>query len=361
MVTSSLSSEKAGNQSYQNNHMRLIFKEGFSFSGFERNTLFLNEKGQRFVDISGISGVDSISDGRAAVVADFDNDGDSDLFVTNIQGEGHQLFRNNLGNRNHFLRVTLEGRESGRDAFGAIVRLKTSLGTQTRIKSGGSGFLAQSDSRPLFGLGTQDEIAWLEVVWPSGLVQRYPGPAVNSSVKLVEGDPVLQRLKERRGRLPEPVGKGETHWMKLGLTHGDPLPQLELGPLVSADNEQPGLQTLRPDRPYVINFWATYCGPCVKEMPELQRLSSKLSEAGFQLIGVSLDDQDFGRVKKFGEQLGVTYPLFRTNPATIQRVFPSGEMFIPLSLVVDANGRVVDVMAGWNAETERKIRKLIEP
>ena len=149
--------------------------------------------------------------------------------------------------------------------------------------------------------------------------------------------------------------------MKLGLTHGDPLPQLELGPLVSADNEQPGLQTLRPDRPYVINFWATYCGPCVKEMPELQRLSSKLSEAGFQLIGVSLDDQDFGRVKKFGEQLGVTYPLFRTNPATIQRVFPSGEMFIPLSLVVDANGRVVDVMAGWNAETERKIRKLIEP
>ena len=210
MVTSSLSSEKAGNQSYQNNHMRLIFKEGFSFSGFERNTLFLNEKGQRFVDISGISGVDSISDGRAAVVADFDNDGDSDLFVTNIQGEGHQLFRNNLGNRNHFLRVTLEGRESGRDAFGAIVRLKTSLGTQTRIKSGGSGFLAQSDSRPLFGLGTQDEIAWLEVVWPSGLVQRYPGPAVNSSVKLVEGDPVLQRLKERRGRLPEPVGKGET-------------------------------------------------------------------------------------------------------------------------------------------------------
>lgn len=341
--------------------MRLIFKDGFSFSGFERNTLFLNEKGQRFVDISGISGVDSISDGRAAVVADFDNDGDSDLFVTNIQGEGHQLFRNNLGNRHNFLRVTLEGRESGRDAFGTIVRLKTSLGTQTRIKSGGSGFLAQSDSRPLFGLGTQDEIHWLEVVWPSGLVQRYPGPEVNSSVKLVEGYSVLERLKEKRGRLPDSVGRGEAHWMKLGLKHGDPLPRLELGPLVSASTKQPGLQTLRPDRPYLINFWATYCGPCIEEMPELQRLSSKLSEAGFQLIGVSLDDQDFGRVKKFGERLGVTYPLFRTNPATIQRVFRSGEIFIPLSLVVDAGGRVVDVLAGWNAETERKIRKLIEP
>ena len=357
MVASSLSSEEAGNETYQSDHMRLIFEQGFSFSGFERNTLFLNDRGRRFVDISGISGADSIADGRAAVVADFDNDGDSDLFVTNIQGEGHQLFRNNLGHRQHFLRVTLEGKASGRDAFGTVVRLKTALGTQTRIKSGGNGFLALPDPRPLFGLGSQTEIEWLEVVWPSGLVQRFPGPGVGSSVKAVEGDSQLELLKEVRGRLPDPLESDEIYWQKLGLQRGDPLPLLELGSLQSADDGR--LDALSSGQPYVINFWATFCGPCIREMPELELLHPRLKEAGYRLIGVSLDEQDFDRVREFGDRLGVTYPLYRTNPESVQRIFKSGEMFIPLSLVVDGQGRVVDIMAGWNAESERKFQELV--
>ena len=358
MVASSLSSEESGNQTYQSDHMRLIFEQGFSFSGFERNTLFLNDRGRRFVDISGISGADSIADGRAAVVADFDNDGDSDLFVTNIQGQGHQLFRNNLGHRQHFLRVTLEGKESGRDAFGTVVRLKSALGTQTRIKSGGNGFLAQPDPRPLFGLGNQTEIEWLEVVWPSGLVQRFPGPRVGSSLKVVEGDSQLELLKEVRGRLPDPLKGDDVYWQKLGLQPGDPLPLLELGSLQGAGEDQ--LEAVSTGEQYVINFWATFCGPCLREMPELELLHQGLKEAGYKLIGVSLDEQDFERVKGFGDRLGVTYPLYRTNPESVQRIFQSGEMFIPLSLVVDSQGRVVDIMAGWNADSERKFKELLE-
>ncbi len=356
MVASSLKSEEAGNQTYQSDHMRLIFEQGFSFSGFERNTLFLNERGRRFVDISGISGADSIADGRSVVVADFDNDGDSDLFVTNIQGEGHQLFRNNLGSKQHFLRVTLEGKQSGRDAFGTLVRLKTALGTQTRIKSGGSGFLAQPDPRPLFGLGSQTKIEWMEVVWPSGLVQRFPGPRVNSSVKAVEGDSQVVVLEEVRGRLPDPLGSDDIYWQKLGLQRGDPLPLLELGSL----QDDVELEALGTGQPYVINFWATYCGPCIREMPELEVLQAGLKEAGYKVIGVSLDEQDFDRVRQFGDRLGVTYPLYRTNPESVQRIFKSGEIFIPLSLVVDNQGRLVDIMAGWNPESERKFEKLLE-
>ncbi len=337
--------------------MRLIFEQGFSFSGFERNTLFLNDRGRRFVDISGISGADSIADGRAAVAADFDNDGDSDLFVTNIQGQGHQLFRNNLGHRQHFLRVTLEGRESGRDAFGTVVRLKTALGTQTRIKSGGSGFLAQPDPRPLFGLGGQTEIEWLEVAWPSGLVQRFPGPRVGSSLKVVEGNSHLELLEEVRGRLPDPLKGDDIYWQKLGLEPGDPLPLLELGSLQGAGEGE--LDALSTGEQYVINFWATFCGPCLREMPELELLHGGLKDAGYSLIGVSLDEQDFDRVSQFGDRLGVTYPLYRTNPESVQRIFQSGEMFIPLSLVVNSQGRVVDLMAGWNAESERKFEKLL--
>ena len=71
-----------GNETYQNDHLSLIFRDGFSFSGFERDLLSLNIQGDRFKDISGVSGIDSVLDGRAAVLADFDNDGDLDVFLT---------------------------------------------------------------------------------------------------------------------------------------------------------------------------------------------------------------------------------------------------------------------------------------
>ena len=153
--------------------MNLLFREGLSFSGFERDALFLNLESRGFQDISGVSGIDSISDGRAAVLADFDNDGDLDIFLTATQGEGHLLFKNNVGQANNFIRVVLEGRDSGRDAFGAVVRLKTAHGVQTRVCSGGNGFLAQPDPRLLFGLGQKEEAEWMEVLWPSGRTQRF--------------------------------------------------------------------------------------------------------------------------------------------------------------------------------------------
>src|SRR5829696_9950903 len=133
-----------------------MFGQGFSFSGYERDPPYLNLGGKKFTDISGVSGIDSITDGRAGVFADFDNDGDLDVFVTTIQGQAHLLFRNNVGQENNWLRVALEGSgktAGGRDAFGAVVRVKTSQGTLTKIKSGGSGFVSQHDPRLLFGLG----------------------------------------------------------------------------------------------------------------------------------------------------------------------------------------------------------------
>jgi len=172
---------------------------GRSFAGYERDTLFLNLGTQRFMDISGISGIDSITDGRAAVYADFDNDGDLDIFVTTLSG--NLLFRNEVGQSSSFLRVTLEGTRSGRDAFGAVVRLHSSSGVQTRVKAGGEGHLSQHDPRLLFGLGADTRADWLEVTWPSGSKQRFEGLRANQSVKITEGSKGLVIVREPRSRL----------------------------------------------------------------------------------------------------------------------------------------------------------------
>jgi hypothetical protein len=161
-------------------------KEGYSFSGYERDLLCLNLRNGRFLDVSGASGADSITDGRAAVFLDYDDDGDTDVFLRAMHGPAHLLFRNEVGQRRKWVRVEVSGTRSGRDAFGTVVRMKTSQGILARVKSGGSGFLAQHDPRLLFGLLDDDRAEWLEVTWPGGRKERLPGPRAGETVRLRE-------------------------------------------------------------------------------------------------------------------------------------------------------------------------------
>ena len=90
--------ETVGSQAYFKRHyFEKIFAEGWSFSGFERNKVFLNRQDGTFLDISGVSGADSPTDGRGTVFGDFDNDGDTDVFVHTTQKSRHLLFRNDRG------------------------------------------------------------------------------------------------------------------------------------------------------------------------------------------------------------------------------------------------------------------------
>ena len=84
--------------------MTALLEEGFSFSGYERDLLSLNLGDGTFLDISGCSGIDSLSDGRGSVYGDFDNDGDLDLYVANDYGRNN-LYRNDQG---HFSDVAAE-------------------------------------------------------------------------------------------------------------------------------------------------------------------------------------------------------------------------------------------------------------
>ncbi len=174
-------------QKFLGEHLALL-KQGRSFSGYERSRVWLNRRGGRFVDISGVSGADTIADGRAAIFWDFDDDGDTDIFLRAMHGPAHFLFRNEIGNRANWLRVALTGTKSGRDAFGAVVRVKTSAGILTKIKSGGAGFLSQHDPRLLFGLGQDKAVEWIEVTWPSGKKQRLKGAKAGTFVKVEEAE-----------------------------------------------------------------------------------------------------------------------------------------------------------------------------
>jgi peroxiredoxin len=355
-VAASEKAERAGSEQYHENHMGAIFKEGFSFSGYERDFLTMNMGDGTFLNISGVSGVDSISDGRGSVFADFDNDGDLDIFLTTAQREAHYLYRNNVGNLNGFVRLELEGTNSGRDAFGALIRVKSSIGVQTKLLAGGSGFLSQHDTRPLFGLGADERAEWVEVVWPDGVVQRIEDVRSGQTLRLVQGSEAFVTVDERRIELVDPLDPHEAFLSGLGFRRGEPLPDLNL---FDIDGEAVRLDGIvGTGRPVLVNFWATWCGPCAKEMPELQRMRSSFRDAGIDLIGISVDLDTKDAVAGYVEARGVDYPIYTTDEAALESLYPSGEATVPLTLLLDGDGRVAQVHSGWSDESAKALNEL---
>jgi thiol-disulfide isomerase/thioredoxin len=343
----------------RNDQNRLIFKKGFSFSGYERDALFMNREGKKFTDISGVSGIDSISDGRASVFADFDNDGDEDVFLTAIQGPAHLLFRNNVGQDNHWLRIILEGgKETGRDAYGSVVRVKTTAGTLTKVKAGGSGFLSQGDPRLLFGLGQDPAAQSIEVTWSNGRVENFSADAsAGNTLRLRYGTGRAEKIELAHAKLPDPLTKAESLARGLKFKVGERLPSIEVR---SSSGEAVYLRDLvRPGRRTVVNLWATWCVPCVKEMPELNRLRPALFRNGVDLFGLNVDTDPDAHIPEFLQKVPVDYPIYKGGAAAAEQLFATDEVTVPLSVVVDRQGNVEQLISGWSPETKQKFDALI--
>jgi enediyne biosynthesis protein E4 len=108
--------------------------------------------------------------GRGSAVADYDNDGDVDIAVSN-SGQALQLLRND-GKHGNWIGFLLVGRKSNRQGIGARVTVETEAGRQTREARAGESYLSSSDPRFHFGLGKATVVKRVEIRWPSGAVQE---------------------------------------------------------------------------------------------------------------------------------------------------------------------------------------------
>ncbi|MBL9139158.1 MAG: CRTAC1 family protein [Verrucomicrobiales bacterium] len=173
------------------------------------NRLFRNEGGQRFHEITTAAGVGHLQKGHGVAFADFDNDGDQDVYLV-VGGAlpsdhyPNALFRN-PGFGNHWLTLRLEGVRSHRAALGARIRVE--LETETGPRSvyrvvGTGGSFGASPLRQEMGLGSARSIRWVEIHWPSGgIVQRFEGLAMDRFYRLREGDPEARPLPARSFQL----------------------------------------------------------------------------------------------------------------------------------------------------------------
>ena len=165
--------------------------ERLDYKYLQSKLLFRNTGTGRFQQTTDKVGADFSrpSGGRGAAFADFDNDGDLDVAVTNIDGLP-ELLRNDGGNRKHFLSLRLVGTRSNRDGVGARVQIKTGTTVQMReVRSGGS-FMSHNDLRLHFGLG-KALAADVAIRWPSGQTEELENLKANHFYTVRESEGVI--------------------------------------------------------------------------------------------------------------------------------------------------------------------------
>lgn len=110
-------------------------------------------------------------------------------------------------------------------------------------------------------------------------------------------------------------------------------------------------------RVILVNAWATWCGPCVLEMPGFQRVQDELGPRGFLVIGISADQEGPGVVRSFVDQMGITYPVTQ-GPHHVLGRLAAQVRGLPTSLLLDRSGRLVRKVEGVFPEEE--LRKAVE-
>ena len=154
----------------------------------QSDQLYRNNGNGTFTDISSLFPDSYFSEryvGRATVTGDYDNDGDVDIFVVNSNQEAI-LLRNEEGNNNNWIQIKLIGKQSNRDGIQARVQISCDGVKQMKEVKSGSCYASGSDKRLLFGLGKKDRIDFVQVNWPSEIIQTLENVMANQLLIITE-------------------------------------------------------------------------------------------------------------------------------------------------------------------------------
>ena len=189
----------------------------FNFNG-QANYLYFNNGDGTFTKITEGDIVSDVSTSVGCAVADYDNDGDMDLYVCNTFDSNNLLYRNDNNNGNSWLKIQLIGTASNASGIGARINVKATLSGaevwQMRVIEGQSGLLGQNSLIAHFGLGSASNIDSLKIEWPSGIIQVLENQSVNQLLTVTEdtvttGNGMIVFTKITDGPIPDSSGWGQ--------------------------------------------------------------------------------------------------------------------------------------------------------
>lgn len=340
------------------NAINELIRSDATWSGYERNVFYANNRDGTFSDISGVVGMDFIEDGRAFALADFDHDGRLEVFLKNRNAPQLRLLKNVLEELPASIAFRLQGTMSNRDAIGASVTVEADSSRQMRMLQAGSGFLSQHSKDLLFGLGEAKGPVRATIGWPSGLIQEFQNLPINHRIMVEEGSDSA-RLEPFQAPTPKPKRITLPEAASLAV---EPLPaKVEtwlLVPVSAPDFSLPDLsgkiQQLSATRgkPTLLIFWTTQSPDLREELNLLQKSHVNWATKGLQLRTIAVDDSADEKVRALIRQF--TFPILRGSEdvAAIYNILyrqlfdRHRDLSLPASFLIDSKGNIVKVYQG---------------
>ncbi|MFY9561335.1 MAG: FG-GAP-like repeat-containing protein [Terriglobales bacterium] len=359
----------------------LIRADG-TWSGYERNVFYSNNRDGTFSDVSAAVGLDFLQDGRAFALADFDHDGRQEVFLKNRNAPQLRLLKNVMEDLPPAIAFRLRGTKSNRDAVGAVITVETDFGRQTRSLQAGSGFLSQHSKEVFFGLGAAKGPVRTSIRWPSGLVQELRDLPVGHRVWIEEGSE-LSRVEPFKMQTAGPQGLKPTSSIVVGGTaeavpfpkavpspetaqqEPEPLPTTVetwlLAPVSAPDVSLPDLggqtRTLAALRgkPLLLNFWVAQSPGCREDLAVFNKLYARWAAQGLQLLTVNVHEAGGGEsVPALARDRRLSFPILRASDdvAAIYNILyrylfdRHRDLSLPTSFLINEAGDIVKVYQG---------------
>jgi len=332
------------------NAVNELIRADATWSGYERNVLYLNNGDGTLADVSGIAGMDFLEDSRTFALADFDHDGRVEVVLKNRNGPQLRFLKNVMPQLAPAIAFRLQGKKSNRDAIGAVVTIETNVGRQTKFVQAGSGFLAQHSKELFFGLGEAKGPIQATVRWPSGLEQKIGDLPANHRIWIEEGSAAV-----RKEAFASPSQRVEANAAS-SSSRAEQLPaQVETWLLVPvaapdfrvASSDGKGeLLSARRGKPVLLHFGSAEMAGWQAELASFQKAHNRWLSEGLDLVVVNV-----GGAKAAGAW---TFPAVSASPELVAvynllygRLFDRHrDMGLPTSFLIDSQGNIAKIYQG---------------
>jgi len=352
------------------NALNDLLRSDGTWSGYERNVFYANNRDGTFSDVSAVIGMDFVEDGRAFALADFDHDGRLEVLLKNRNTPQIRLLKNISKELPPSISFRLRGAKSNRDAIGAVVSVSANGMQQTKTMQAGSGFLSQHSKELFFGLGEAKGPIQASIRWPSGLVQQLHDIAPNHRLVVEEGKDARSELFTATVSVPagsrpilrklEALPEAAETWLLAPV----PAPDFTLSDLAGKAET---LSAYRGTK-VLLHFWTSESTDSRKDLRSLESRASRWKQLGLQVLSVNADSaHDSDALRVLAKRETFSFPLV---PATDDVAGTYNVLFrylfdrhrdLPLStaFLIDEHGDVVKVYQGA-LETEHVERDIAQ-
>ena len=332
-----------------------FIRSDYSWSGYQRNNCYLNNRNATFSEVAGLLGLDCLEDGRSFVLSDIDGDGRLEVILKNRTAPQLKAFHNDLNPIGESIAFSLQGTKSNRDAVGAVVEVVTEHGRQRKTLRAGSGFLSQNTKVLYFGIGSSKSPVQAVILWPIGDKQTLENVPVGHRIDVQENaagfhavpfHEFRSRSAEQTQALAQPLPTSSATWLL------EPIAPPSFS-LPDQHNQQRSLADAVGHTQLLV-FWSSGCSESREYLLALNGLLQK-SPASLRILSVQVAEENRQPAQWANDLLPhLSFPVLipEQKTASLYNIFHRylfdrrQSIASPTSFLIDNDGKVVRIYSG---------------